>query len=102
MSKACPDCSSSQTIPIQTCTEACTVIGAVTGVAFSAYALSQKSSSSFLSVAKAPGTVFTCISAGKSGAAFGEKVGREIDSKFFPRYQCKNCLNTFPSILSLF
>ena len=101
MPKPCPNCLSTESTPIQTCRQACTVIGAITGAAASIYASNQKSSSSFLSVVKAPGTVFTCITAGKSGAKLGDQIGQEIDSKFFPRYQCKNCLNTFPSILSL-
>ena len=101
MPKPCPNCLSTQSVPIQTCRQACTVIGAITGTAASIYATSQKTSSTFLDVVKAPGTVFTCIAVGKSGAKLGDQIGKEIDSKFFPRYQCKNCLNPFPSILSL-
>ena len=101
MPKPCPNCLSTESVPIQTCRQACTVIGAITGTAASIYASSQKNSSTFLDVVKAPGTIFTCIAAGKSGAKLGGQVGKEIDSKFFPRYQCKNCLSTFPSILPL-
>lgn len=102
MLPTCPKCLSAETTALQTFTPICTAIGATAGVAISMCALNSKLPGTFPSITRPSGTALTYIAAAKNGAEIGKKIGNEIDNHYFPRHQCKRCLETFPDLFPFF
>lgn len=101
MSPQCPHCHSGETVPITTFTPICTGLGAIGGVAAATATFAVKNGTSPAVITKAPSYLVACTAAGAQGAVIGKQIGQEIDQKFFPRYECKRCRETFPPIFSL-
>lgn len=100
MTIQCPHCASRTISSIPTFTFLLASIGAASGIATATTFFTAKSTGGVLTVIKTPAYLAACISACTQGAAAGKKLGAELDQKHFPRFRCKNCLRTFPSIFS--